>query len=127
MTLGLAVRNLLAWATVVPLKGGIDVSVVAEGMEMMGTSSVLYPALKANDMILANLVVIILGLLTSILPAWRAASASELADGLAWRGGELEVQTPAGRSLKVELAEGGELPSRVHRLLSDVAWPQERL
>ena len=45
-----------------------------EGMEMMGTSSMLYPALKAYDMVLANVIVIILGLLTSILPAWRAAN-----------------------------------------------------
>jgi ABC-type antimicrobial peptide transport system permease subunit len=43
-------------------------------MEMMGTSSMLYPALKIEDMVLANVIVIILGLLTSILPAWHAAS-----------------------------------------------------
>jgi ABC-type lipoprotein release transport system permease subunit len=66
--------NIIAVGTIIPLQDGIDISVVAEGMEMMGTSSVLYPALKLNDMILANTVVIILGLLTSILPAWRAAS-----------------------------------------------------
>jgi len=41
---------------------------------MMGTSSMLYPSLKLNDMIMANVIVIVLGLLTSILPAWRAAS-----------------------------------------------------
>jgi ABC-type antimicrobial peptide transport system permease subunit len=42
-------------------------------MAMMGASSVLYPNLTLADMILANGVVIILGILTSILPAWRAA------------------------------------------------------
>jgi ABC-type lipoprotein release transport system permease subunit len=55
------------------LQDGINISVVAEGMEMMGTSSILYPALTLNDMITANVIVIVLGLLTSILPAWRAA------------------------------------------------------
>jgi ABC-type lipoprotein release transport system permease subunit len=40
---------------------------------MMGVSSTLYPALKLEDMILANVVVIILGILTSLLPAWRAS------------------------------------------------------
>jgi len=40
---------------------------------MMGASSVLYPTLLLDDMILANVVVVILGTLTSILPAWRAA------------------------------------------------------
>ena len=51
----------------------MDVSVVAEGMAMMGASSMLYPNLTLDDMIIANVVVIILGTLTSILPAWRAA------------------------------------------------------
>ncbi len=70
---GLAAGNFLAWATVVPLEGGIDISVVAEGMEMMGAASVLYPKLTLNDMILANVVVLLLGLLASLSPAWRAS------------------------------------------------------
>ena len=74
LLIGLVLGNIIAVGTVIPLQDGIDISVVAEGMEMMGTSSVLYPALKINDMIMANMIVIVLGLLTSILPAWRAAS-----------------------------------------------------
>jgi len=74
LLIGLLLGNLLAVGTIIPLQDGIDVSAVAKGMEMMGTSSVLYPALKLNDILLANAVVIILGLLTSILPAWHAAS-----------------------------------------------------
>jgi ABC-type lipoprotein release transport system permease subunit len=74
LLIGLVLGNIIAVGTVIPLQDGIDISVVAEGMEMMGTSSVLYPALKTNDMIMANMIVIVLGLLTSILPAWRAAS-----------------------------------------------------
>jgi ABC-type lipoprotein release transport system permease subunit len=74
LLIGLLLGNVLAVGTVIPLQDGIDISVVAKGMEMMGTSSMLYPALKLNDMVLANLIVIVLGLLTSILPAWRAAS-----------------------------------------------------
>ncbi len=70
---GLFLGNISAVATIIPLQNGIDISGVAEGMEMMGSSSVLYPALKLNDMLLANAVVIILGLLASILPAWHAA------------------------------------------------------
>ena len=42
-------------------------------MEMMGTSSMLYPALKLQDVILANAVVLVLGIITSFLPAWRAS------------------------------------------------------
>ncbi len=73
LLIGLSIGNLLAVITVKPLESGIDVSIVAEGMAMMGASSMLYPSLTLHDMILANTVVIILGMLTSILPAWRAA------------------------------------------------------
>ncbi|MBE9568412.1 MAG: ABC transporter permease, partial [Proteobacteria bacterium] len=72
--IGLLLGNVLAVGTIIPLQDGIDISAVAQGMEMMGTSSILYPALKLNDMLLANVIVITLGLLTSILPAWHAAS-----------------------------------------------------
>jgi ABC-type lipoprotein release transport system permease subunit len=73
LVLGLVLGNLLAIGTIMPLRGGIDISSVAKGMEMMGASSVLYPALKMKDLALANAVVITLGLLTSLLPAWRAS------------------------------------------------------
>lgn len=73
LVFGLLAGNALAVGTILPLQDGIDISVVAKGMEMMGSSSMLYPALKMYDMLLANSVVIILGLLTSLLPAWHAA------------------------------------------------------
>lgn len=73
LALGLLVGNVLAISTIIPLKSGIDVSVVAEGMEMMGASSMLYPVLQWSDVVLANTVVIVLGILTSLLPAWRAS------------------------------------------------------
>lgn len=73
LTLGLVVGNALAWATVVPLEDGIDISIVAEGMEMWGASSMLYPRLYASDMLLATGVVLLLGFLASLAPAWRAS------------------------------------------------------
>jgi len=73
LAVGLAIGDILAWATIQPLSGGIDISVVAEGMEMMGASSILYPKLYLGDMILANVVVLILGFLASLSPAWRAS------------------------------------------------------
>ncbi len=73
MILGLVVGNFLAWSSIVPLKDGIDISIVAEGMEMMGSSSTLYPKLYASDMILASGVVLLLGFLASLSPAWRAS------------------------------------------------------
>ena len=74
LCIGLLLGNVLAIGSIIPLQDGIDISAVAKGMEMMGSSSILYPALKLNDILLANAIVIILGLLTSILPAWHAAS-----------------------------------------------------
>ena len=40
---------------------------------MMGVGSVIYPSLTLYDVLLANVVVVLLGILTSILPAWRAS------------------------------------------------------
>ncbi|MEE4270832.1 MAG: FtsX-like permease family protein [Thermoanaerobaculales bacterium] len=73
LIIGLAIGNVAAIATIEPLKGGIDVSIVGEGMEMMGASSVLYPALYLKDIVMANAIVIVLGFLASLSPAWRAS------------------------------------------------------
>ena len=73
LALGLAVGDVLAWATIEPLKGGVDLSIVGEGMEYFGAAAVLYPALRWEDVILANVVVIVLGFIASLSPAWRAS------------------------------------------------------
>ena len=73
LSIGLAMGSALAWAAVQPINDGIDVSIVGEGMDMWGMSSVLYPELLLSDVILANVVVLVLGFLASLSPAWRAA------------------------------------------------------
>ena len=73
LAVGLLIGDLLAWATIVPLEGGIDISIVAEGMEMMGASSVLQPQLNVADVVMSNVVVLVLGFLASLSPAWRAS------------------------------------------------------
>ena len=73
LALGLLIGNLTAWLSIKPLESGIDISSVAEGMEMMAMGATLYPALDYRDMVLSTVVVIGLGLLASLLPAWRAA------------------------------------------------------
>ncbi|PSW06942.1 ABC transporter permease [Photobacterium lipolyticum] len=73
LLLGLAVGNAIALVSIFLIKDGIDVSAVAEGMAMFGAGTVLYPVLKLSDLVLANVVVIILGLLTCLYPAWRAS------------------------------------------------------
>ena len=73
LSVGLLIGDALAWLTVKPLESGIDISVVAKGMEMFGASSILYPKLHMDDVILSNVVVLILGFLASLSPAWRAS------------------------------------------------------
>jgi lipoprotein-releasing system permease protein len=73
LAMGLALGSSLAWLTVQPMKDGVDVSIVGQGMELWGMSSVLYPELLFSDIVLANVVVLVLGFLASLSPAWRAA------------------------------------------------------
>lgn len=73
LLLGLVIGTALAWAAVQPIKDGIDLSMVADGLDMWGMSNVLYPDLILRDVLLANFTVLILGFLASLSPAWRAA------------------------------------------------------
>ena len=73
LVFGLILGNVLAWASIVPLQDGIDISAVAQGMEMFGASSVLYPELELKDVITANVIVLVLGFFASLSPAWRAS------------------------------------------------------
>ncbi len=73
LALGLLIGNAVALASLLPLRDGIDLSMVSEGLEMAGMGSTLYPALNASDFMLASVVVILLGLVSSLLPAWRAS------------------------------------------------------
>ena len=73
LAIGLVVGNLLACLTIILLAEGIDISIVAEGMEMFGSASVLYPEMEMQDVLLANVVVLMLGFLASLSPAWRAS------------------------------------------------------
>ena len=74
LALGLVLGTALAWAAVQPIRDGIDVSIVGEGLDMWGMSSVLYPELLLGDVVLANVVVLVLGCIASLSPAWRAAN-----------------------------------------------------
>jgi ABC-type lipoprotein release transport system permease subunit len=40
---------------------------------MVGMSPVMYPALAAGDVAAANVIVVVLGILASLYPAWRAS------------------------------------------------------
>ena len=70
---GMVIGNCGAWLTVRALSGGVDLSRFARGMEMMGVSRVVYPTILARDIITANLFVLVLCLLGSLYPAWKAS------------------------------------------------------
>jgi ABC-type lipoprotein release transport system permease subunit len=71
--LGLLLGNALALASLIPLRDGIDIAAFAEGMEMFGAASVLYPAMEWKDVFTANIVVLTLGFLASLSTALRAS------------------------------------------------------
>ncbi len=73
LIIGLVLGNLAAWLTVTGLRDGIDLSAFAEGLALVGVSPVIYPALAIVDVVAANLIVMVLGVLASLYPAWRAS------------------------------------------------------
>jgi ABC-type lipoprotein release transport system permease subunit len=73
LALGLTIGNLLCWSTLVLTADGLDFSRYAAGYEMAGFSSFIYPVLNISDIVTANVLIIGLGLLASLYPAWRAA------------------------------------------------------
>ncbi len=71
---GIAIGNILGLLSIYGLsRSGIDLSALAAGAEYAGMTRVIYPALDFKDFLIANLVVMLLGLLVSIYPAVKAA------------------------------------------------------
>jgi len=74
LCIGAVVGNILGFASVWILgRTGIDLSAFAAGSEYFGMSRVIYPALAAKDVVVANLTVLALGLLVSMYPALKAS------------------------------------------------------
>jgi ABC-type antimicrobial peptide transport system permease subunit len=73
LLMGMVIGNILSFLSVFALSGsGIDLSALAAGAEYVGISRILYPAIYAKDVAIANLVVFVLGLMVSIYPAAKA-------------------------------------------------------
>jgi ABC-type lipoprotein release transport system permease subunit len=71
---GLVIGNLLGLLSIYTLSaGGIDLSAMAAGAEYAGMTRIIYPALDLKDFLVANLVVLLLGMLVSVYPAAKAA------------------------------------------------------
>jgi len=74
LLIGMFIGNVLAFLSVFAFSGsGIDLSALAAGAEYAGMSRMLFPVIYVKDLIMANLVVFILGLLISLYPAAKAA------------------------------------------------------
>jgi ABC-type lipoprotein release transport system permease subunit len=74
LILGMAIGNGLGFLSIFALSAtGIDLSSLSAGLEFVGMPRVIYPILQDKDVIMANLVVFILGLLVSAYPAVKAA------------------------------------------------------
>jgi ABC-type lipoprotein release transport system permease subunit len=73
LVIGLLIGDVLAWLTMQWLADGLDLSIVADGLDRFGMSTTLVPALQARDVVMANVTVLILGFLASLSPAWRAS------------------------------------------------------
>ncbi|MDY6791284.1 MAG: FtsX-like permease family protein [Thermodesulfobacteriota bacterium] len=74
LIMGMIIGNLMALLCVFALsESGIDLSAFAEGAEFAGISKIIFPSVHLKDVLLSNLVVVILGLLVSLYPAFKAA------------------------------------------------------
>jgi ABC-type lipoprotein release transport system permease subunit len=71
--LGLILGNVFAQFILLGFKDGVDLSSVAEGLAMAGASPYLSAQVSVSDWLTTNVLVVLLGLLTSWWPARRAA------------------------------------------------------
>jgi len=71
---GMAIGNIIGFISVFILsRTGIDLSGLAAGAELWGIAKVIYPSVALKDVVMANMVVLILGLLVCVYPAVKAA------------------------------------------------------
>jgi ABC-type lipoprotein release transport system permease subunit len=74
LLIGTIIGNIFSFLSILALSAnGIDLSALAAGSEFVGMTRVIYPALHLKDLIGANLVVFVLGLVVSLYPAVKAA------------------------------------------------------
>jgi ABC-type lipoprotein release transport system permease subunit len=73
LAIGLLIGDVLAWLTIQWMSSGLDLSVVADGLDRFGMSTILVPVLLIRDIVMANVTVLLLGFFASLSPAWRAS------------------------------------------------------
>ncbi|NJN51850.1 MAG: ABC transporter permease [Gammaproteobacteria bacterium] len=78
MVLGLLLGLAAGFGLTVYFADGIDLSAFAAGMEMAGMRSTLVPRLMMDDVVAVAIISVVLGLLGSGYPAWRAVRVNPL-------------------------------------------------
>jgi ABC-type lipoprotein release transport system permease subunit len=73
LLLGLLIGNMITAVNLVLLSGGIDLSKFASGVDVLGMSTTVFPIVHRADWISANTVVLIMGIVASLYPAWRSS------------------------------------------------------
>lgn len=74
LLIGTIIGDIVSYGTVALLSvNGIDLSALAAGSEYFGMSRIIYPAFYGQDVIMANLIVFVLGIIVSLYPAIKAA------------------------------------------------------
>ena len=74
LLIGMALADLCSFLLVkVVFRSGIDLGSFGAGIEMWGISRIIYPVLSLSDIVMANGVVVLLGLLVGLYPALHAA------------------------------------------------------
>lgn len=74
LLVGAVIANGLAFALIhVMAQSGIDLSIFSQGTEMWGIERIIIPVVAAWDVYTANGVVLVLGLLVGLYPAFKAA------------------------------------------------------
>ena len=79
LLIGMAVADIVSFFLVeVVFKSGIDLGSFGAGIEMWGISRVIHPVLDLGDIVMANGVVAVLGLLVGLYPALQATKFSPI-------------------------------------------------
>ncbi len=74
LLMGAIVGNLLGLSTLWWLREGLDISAFAAGAEHIGISRIIHPKFLLPDWIKVNLILFVMGMLSSLYPAYRASS-----------------------------------------------------
>jgi ABC-type lipoprotein release transport system permease subunit len=74
--IGVLIGDALGWLAVLPFHNGLDLGSLAAGSERFGAGRFLYPRLEMRDLVSSSIIVWLLGIVTALWPARRAAHAN---------------------------------------------------